>query len=72
MDKKPECFGSFSDKSQFCVEVCRFASECGGHIQDPQLQVQMMYKRGEISFKEMLKERMAMIEYNAKNKKELL
>ena len=69
MDKKPSCLGRFSDKSQFCTEVCRFATECGGLVQDPQFQVKMLYKRGEISFKEMLKERMAMIEYDVKKKR---
>lgn len=72
MTTKPSCFGKFNRDSQFCVEVCKFASECGGHIQDPQLQVKMMYKRGEISFKEMLKERMAMIEYDVKKKRGLV
>lgn len=69
MTTKPSCFGKFSKDSQFCVEVCKFANECGGHVQDAQLQAKMLYKRGDITFKEMLQERMKIIEYEVNQKR---
>lgn len=62
----PVCYlrREYSEKSEFCVKVCKHAKRCGGDKvpdRDESEKVSSQYHSGKISFSEMIKKRVGII-----------
>lgn len=59
---RPSCFKkAFSTESKFCMEVCKHAAECGGVLLDERKKVNAEYQKGNIPFKQLVQERLAIL-----------